>query len=119
MKSFYEIKKSSDLFASERELTRFLKRLLVGKAKIFEIRNRQGELVPYHAHQNTEILFVLEGRLRAIIEEDIVDLGPGDIAIIEPFSIHLVAFPFSEGARFYLCSCSNPDLFSTAEETAE
>lgn len=81
---------------------RFLKTLLIQDYKIFEMQNEQGTLVPYHAHAFNETILVLEGMVRFIVEEDIVDVYPGQIITIRPFAIHLAAFPKEEGARFYM-----------------
>lgn len=105
MKPFYQIRNSGEVFRSEKDLSRFIKKLLLGDAKVFEIRHRKGDLVPYHAHKNTEMVLVLSGMVRLFIEEDIIDLKAGEMVTIEPYAIHLLAFPDNKGARFYLCSC--------------
>ncbi|MBV6494067.1 MAG: hypothetical protein LDLANPLL_02093 [Turneriella sp.] len=99
---YYTIQDSKRLFANEVELMRFLKTLLIQDYKIYEMQNDQGTLVPYHAHAFSETIFVLEGMVRLIIEEDIVDIHPGQIVTISPFAIHLAAFPKEGGARFYM-----------------
>ena len=52
--------------------------------------------------EKKKTILVLEGTLRLIIEEDIVDVYPGQMVTIQPFAIHLAAFPNEGGARFYL-----------------
>ena len=99
---FYDVQDSRRLFGSEVELMRFLKTLLIRDYKIYDMQNEQGTLVPYHAHSFSESILVLEGTMRLIIEEDIVDLHPGEMVTIRPFAIHLAAFPNPGGARYYL-----------------
>jgi mannose-6-phosphate isomerase-like protein (cupin superfamily) len=101
-KPYYDIQDSRRLFGSEVELMKFLKTLLIKDYKIYEMQNEQGTMVPYHAHAYAETILVLEGMVRMIIEEDIVDLYPGQLVTIQPFAIHLAAFPNEGGARFYL-----------------
>ncbi|MCX7632670.1 MAG: AraC family ligand binding domain-containing protein [Turneriella sp.] len=99
---YYDIQDSRRIFGSEVELMKFLKNLLLRDYKIYEMQYEQGTLVPYHAHSFAETMLVLEGMVRMIIEEDIVDVYPGQIVTIQPFAIHLAAFPREGGARFYL-----------------
>lgn len=99
---YYDIQDSRRIFGSEVELMKFLKALLIKDYKIYEMCNEQGTLVPYHAHAFTETILVLDGMMRMIIEEDIIDLYPGQMVTIQPFAIHLAAFPKEGGARFYL-----------------
>lgn len=99
---YYDIQDSRRIFGSEVELMKFLKTLLIKDYKIYEMYNEQGTLVPYHAHAFTETILVLDGMMRMIIEEDIIDLYPGQMVTIQPFAIHLAAFPHESGARFYL-----------------
>jgi len=100
--TYYDIQDSRRIFGSEVELMKFLKSLLIKDYKIYEMHNEQGSLVPYHAHAFAETILVLDGTMRMIIEEDIVDIHPGQIVTIRPFAIHLAAFPNPGGARFYL-----------------
>lgn len=100
--AYYDIQDSRRIFGSEVELMKFLKTLLIKDYKIYEMQNEQGTMVPYHAHAFAETILVLEGMVRMIIEEDIVDLYPGQMVTIQPFAIHLAAFPNEGGARFYL-----------------
>ena len=101
---FYDIQDSRRIFGSELELHRFLKTLLIKRHRVYELKHSRGELVPYHSHAVPEMILVLEGKMRLIIEEDIVDLAEGEMITIQPHAIHLAAFPFAGGARFYLCT---------------
>ncbi len=100
--TYYDIQDSRQLFGSEVELMKFLKTLLIQEYKIYEMQNDQGSMVPYHAHAFAETILVLEGMVRMVIEEDIVDVHPGQIVTVKPFAVHLAAFPSEGGARFYL-----------------
>ena len=99
---YYDIQDSRRIFGSEVELMKFLKSLLIKDYKIYEMQNEKGTIVPYHAHAHTETILVLEGVMRLIIEEDIVDIYPGQMVTIQPFAVHMAAFPQESGARFYL-----------------
>lgn len=111
MQQYYDIQDSRRIFGSEVELMKFLKSLLIKDYKIYEMHNEKGTLVPYHAHAFTETILVLEGTMRLIIEEDIIDVHAGQMVTIKPFAIHLAAFPNEGGTRFYLLfSEKNKDL---------
>lgn len=101
---YYDIQDGHRIFGSEVEMQKFIKSLLLKQHKIYEVRQSMGELVPYHSHGVSELILVLEGKMRLIIEEDIIDLKAGDMITISPHAIHLAAFPFKGGARFYLCT---------------
>lgn len=98
----YQLQNSEDLFQSTAGLHRFIKNLLLKNYRITESRQRHGELIPYHSHDRKEIILVIEGAMRLIVEEDIIDLKQGDMITIEPWAIHLAAFPEEGGAIFYL-----------------
>lgn len=116
---YYDIQDSRRIFGSEVELKKFLKTLLIKDYKIYEMQNEQGTMVPYHAHAFAETILVLEGMVRMIIEEDIVDIYPGQMVTIQPFAIHLAAFPNEDGARFYLLFAEKGkgNIFPSAKET--
>lgn len=99
---YYKVEDSIQLFQSQMHLTRFFKELLLQDYRVVEAEHRRGELVPYHSHSHEEMMLVIAGRVRMIIEEDIVDLKEGDLITIQPWAIHLMAFPDRHGARFYL-----------------
>jgi len=103
LKKYYEIEKGRSVFSSDHKLLKLIKELLLLNYKIYEIDQKPGDITPYHSHKHKEIVMVYEGKMRMIIEEDIVDLEEGDIVTIEPWAIHLCCYPFEQGARFYLC----------------
>ena len=104
---YYKLQDAGKAFTSESEVNKFIKGLLLKDFKIYEIQQRLGELIPYHTHQHKEMILMLDGYMRMIIEEDIVNLKRGDLLTIEAWSIHLACFPLEGGAKFYLCSPRN------------
>ena len=51
----------------------------------------KGCVVPKHSHENEQITWVVEGRLRLTLgedEEQVVELGPGDVLHIPPHVPH-------------------------------
>ena len=100
---YFYLEDSTRLFGSQNEVVKFIKGLLLKDFKVYEIAQKQGELVPYHAHAHEEMILMLEGEMRLVIEEEIIDIKEGDLLTIKPWSIHLASFPHEKGARFYLC----------------
>jgi len=107
MDEFYEVHNTDAIFSSDLKLFRFLKELLLKNYKIYEMNQNSGDLIPYHTHSHKEIIIITEGKMRMIIEEDIIDLKDGDVITIKPWAIHLSCFPFENGASFYLCHPMN------------
>lgn len=103
MERYYDIQNSRSVFSSDVKMLQFLKELLLKDYKIFEVEQKAGQLIPYHTHNHKEIVILLEGRMRMIVEEDIIDLDEGDIVTIKPWAVHLSCFPFDQDATFYLC----------------
>jgi len=51
----------------------------------------KGSIVPKHSHENEQITWVIEGRMRLKLGENgeqVVDLGPGDVLHIPPHVPH-------------------------------
>ncbi|MDH4263715.1 MAG: cupin domain-containing protein [Spirochaetia bacterium] len=103
MEKYYEVHNSDSIFTPEVKLFRFLKELLLKDYKIYEMSQKQGDLIPYHTHAYKEIIVMAEGHMRMIIEEDLIDLKEGDIITVKPWAVHLSCFPIKKGALFYLC----------------
>ncbi len=55
---------------------------------VYNILQKTNQLLPYHEHPSEEMLIVVSGKIRYVIEEDIVDLEAGDIIRIAPNSVH-------------------------------
>lgn len=55
---------------------------------IYTIVQKTNQLIPYHDHPSEEMVVVLSGSIRYIIEEEIVDLEAGDVIKIAPHSVH-------------------------------
>ena len=58
-----------------------------------------------HVHQFSELVFVMEGVLNAVIDGKEYEVHPGEIAVITPFQMH--GFTCKEKAKFYMCVFSN------------
>ncbi|MEI0580879.1 cupin domain-containing protein [Brachyspira pilosicoli] len=55
---------------------------------IYSIKQKTNQLIPYHEHPSEEMVIVLSGKIRYVIEEEIVDLEEGDVIKVKPHSIH-------------------------------
>lgn len=103
VEKYYEVHTADSANSLEIKIFRYLKELLLRDYKIYEMRQKQGDLIPYHTHGYKEILVIAEGNIRMIVEEDIIDLKAGDMISIAPWAVHLSCFPVEKGAFFYLC----------------
>ena len=64
---------------------------------VYSINQKSNQLIPYHEHQSEEMVIVLSGSIRDIVEEEIVDLEEGDIIRVKPHSIHSMIGIANEG----------------------
>ncbi len=55
---------------------------------VYSMEQKGNQLVPYHTHPSEEMVIVLTGSVRYIIEEEIVDLIEGDIIKIKAGFLH-------------------------------
>lgn len=55
---------------------------------VYSVKQKSHQFVPYHEHPSEEMVIVLSGKIRYIIEEEIVDIEEGDIIRIRPHSVH-------------------------------
>lgn len=55
---------------------------------IYSVVQKTNQLVPYHEHPSEEVVIVLDGHIRYVIEEEIVDLKKGDIIRVAAHSVH-------------------------------
>ncbi|MEI0604393.1 cupin domain-containing protein [Brachyspira alvinipulli] len=55
---------------------------------VYSITQKPNQLIPYHEHPSEEMVIVLSGKIRYIVEEEIVDLEEGDIIRVRPHSVH-------------------------------
>jgi quercetin dioxygenase-like cupin family protein len=44
----------------------------------------QGAIVPEHAHENEQITYILEGKLRFTLGDETIDVGAGEVLTIPP-----------------------------------
>lgn len=58
-----------------------------------------------HVHQFSELVFVMDGILKATIDGKEYLIHPGEIAVITPFQMH--GFSSDNKAKFYMCVFSN------------
>jgi unsaturated pyranuronate lyase len=60
--------------------TFFVKPLMHGDSMaLLEIRVRAGVASPIHAHSHESLIYVVSGRLKTIVDNEIFILGPGDV----------------------------------------
>lgn len=59
--------------------------------RVFEVEQPPDTLMPYHTHEEDEVLIILEGRLHLNIEEELVIIGVGDVLTIQAGTIHSAA----------------------------
>lgn len=52
------------------------------------MEQKSNQFVPYHSHPSEEMVIVLTGSVRYIVEEEIVDLVEGDIIRVKKDSLH-------------------------------
>ena len=97
---YYNIQRATQ---AQIQYLKYVKELLLQGYKVFEVEQEKGDIIPYHSHSHKEIIIVSSGKLRMIVEENIIDLNEGEIITIEPWAIHLSCYPFEGGANFYLC----------------
>lgn len=64
---------------------------------VYSIAQKSNQLIPYHEHPSEEMVIVLSGKVRYIIEEEIVDIEEGDIIRIAPHSVHAMVGIAEEG----------------------
>lgn len=58
-----------------------------------------------HIHQFSELVFVMDGVLDAVIDGKEYSIHPGEIAVITPFQMH--GFSSKDTAKFYMCVFTN------------
>ncbi|OPH53340.1 hypothetical protein BC351_05545 [Paenibacillus ferrarius] len=54
----------------------------------------------YHAHQGMELLYVHEGQIRVIMNQQIFDLKPGDLVYFQPFQLHRIQLKLEDDSRY-------------------
>ena len=56
---------------------------------------------PPHLHEHTwDAYYVLDGRLSVRLGDDVLDLGPGDVAVVPPGTVHGFSNAFDAPTRF-------------------
>ena len=100
MSPYYEIV-NLDIFG-DGDIADVIEDIFTTEYKATEQNYNKGDIVPYHSHAHTENLVLVRGHVRMIIEEEIIDLKAGEMVVIEPWAIHMCAFP-QGAAQFYVC----------------
>ncbi len=65
--------------------------LLELDCRIFEVAQPAGSIVPYHTHEETESVIVLNGIMQFNVEEELVLVNSGEIITIRAKAIHAAA----------------------------
>ncbi len=88
----------------------FSRKMVVGeKEMLCWLKLKPGCLVPMHSHENEQISHVIKGRLRFFIDDESVEIGPGETLLIPPNVPHAVEVVGDETAIDY-------DIFSPIRE---
>jgi quercetin dioxygenase-like cupin family protein len=70
------------------------RRMITGeRMMISQLELEQGAVVPTHSHDNEQITYLLEGRMRFWFggdESQVVDIGAGEVLCIPPNLVHRV-----------------------------
>ncbi len=65
--------------------TSFSRKMVVGeKEMLCWIKLKPGCRVPTHSHENEQISHVIKGKLRFVIDDEPVEIGPGETLLIPP-----------------------------------
>lgn len=66
-----------------------LRPLIIGSQTMaIEVSTRGGHTAPPHVHDHESLLYVISGRLRVTVDEEVFEIGPGDTCIHPSGSVH-------------------------------
>ncbi len=86
------------------------RKMVVGeKEMLCWLRLKPGCLVPMHSHEHEQISHVIQGRLRFVVDEEAVEIGPGETLLIPPNVPHSAEVVGDETVLDY-------DIFSPVRE---
>ncbi len=86
------------------------RKMVVGeKEMLCRLKLKPGCVVPLHSHEHEQISHVIKGRLRFFIDDESVEIGPGETLLIPPHVPHSVEVVGDETAIDY-------DIFSPIRE---
>jgi quercetin dioxygenase-like cupin family protein len=88
-RAHYSLDSIENLLHCEADPEEILSALAEQNLKVFGVVQPANVIIPYHTHDEEELLIVLEGRMKFIIEEEPVMVGVGEALTIAPHSIHL------------------------------
>ena len=78
-----------DDMPAEQVTDTFSRKMVVGKNEMLRwLELKPGCKVPEHSHENEQISHVLKGRLRFVVDEETIEVGPGEILLIPPLAAH-------------------------------
>lgn len=64
---------------------------------VYTITQKTNQIIPYHKHPTEEMVIVLRGKIRYVVEEEIIDLDEGDIIRVRANSVHSMIGIAEEG----------------------
>lgn len=88
VQNYYTKTTTVEDFDCGNELSDLLPILVKKGYTVYGVEQQPNQLVPYHKHPSEEMVIVLEGVVRFIIEEEIVDVHEGEIIRIAADTIH-------------------------------
>lgn len=77
---------------------------VVFPARLSRDEHRAPDVPEYHRHEGEEWLFVISGRLRLTLGEEVVELGPGDAAYFDGMLRHAFGVVGDEDAHMLMVS---------------
>ncbi|MFQ6110588.1 MAG: cupin domain-containing protein [Nitrospinota bacterium] len=84
----YEIHSLYEILECEPNREEIISALAERSCRVFEVIQPANALVPYHVHEEDEVIIMLEGQVKMNIEEDLIVIGLGDVLTIKAESIH-------------------------------
>lgn len=104
VKHFYSKTTTLDEFGCSADVSDLLPVLVKKGYTVYGVEQQPNQLVPYHKHPSEEMVIVLEGKVRFIIEEEVVDVSAGEVIRISPESVHANVSIADEGVSNLLLS---------------
>lgn len=90
-KPAYRIENVATALRCDPEQDEIISALAERHYRIFEVEQPAGALVPYHAHDDEEVVIVLTGAINFIVEEEIVTVEEGEVITIREGAVHAAA----------------------------
>lgn len=96
-KQYYYKSTTEHEFNCIKDDNKLLDSLIAKGYTVYSISQKSNQLVPYHEHPSEEMVIMLSGKVRYIIEEEIVDIEEGDVIRVSPNSVHAMVGIAEEG----------------------